>query len=126
MIEKKSGKKKDDSADITKMSQLLLTGSTMLAEICPDCNVPLFKKDKNIFCPKCNRKAIFVSSNDEVKKIEHIHSFSEVKEQLQDFLTGKLNYLSQKLAASESFSEMKEVLQLIELIIDIEQKLREK
>lgn len=126
MTEDKQKNKSDQSSDISKMSRLLLTGSTMLADVCPDCNVPLFRKDKVIFCPKCNRKAVYVTSNDEVKEVEHIHSFSESIEQLQDILTGKLNYLSQKLASSESYEEMKDILQLVDLIVDIEKKIRMK
>jgi len=123
MKEERQENKSGQSPDISKMSRLLLTGSTMLADVCPDCNVPLFRKDKIIFCPNCNRKAVYVSSNDEVKEVEHMHLFSESIEQLQDILTGKLNYLSQKLASAESYEEMKDILQLVELIVDIEKKI---
>ncbi|MFX1505016.1 MAG: Sjogren's syndrome/scleroderma autoantigen 1 family protein [Promethearchaeota archaeon] len=110
---------KNSSSDIQHMSTLLLSGATMLADSCPDCKVPLFKKNEEIFCPKCNRKAVFVSSDEEAKRIEQAHSFSETREIVQDILTGKLNFLVQKLADCEEMEEMKNILQTIDMILDI-------
>ncbi len=109
----------DSSSDIKRMSSLLLFGATMLADTCPDCNVPLFRKNENTFCPKCSRKAIFVSSDDEIRQIEHAQSFSETCVALQDIFTGKLNYLADKLAACEEFEEMKIILQVMDLLLDL-------
>jgi UPF0148 protein len=112
-------KQEQDSLDIKRMSSLLLSGATMLADSCPDCNVPLFKKDENAFCPKCNRKAVYVSSDEEAKKIEHSQSFSDTIELLQDIIIGKLNFLAQKLADSETFEEIERIIQLIEIILNL-------
>ena len=91
----------------------------MLADSCPDCKVPLFKKNENTFCPKCGRKAVFVTSDEEAKQIEHVHSFSETREMIQDILTGKLNFIAQKLAGCEEFEEMKNILQIMDLLLDL-------
>ena len=107
------------SSDIQHMSTLLLSGATMLADSCPDCKVPLFKKNENIFCPKCNRKAVFVSSDNEVKQIEQAYSLSETREVVQDILTGKLNFVAQKLADCEEMEEMRNILQLMDMILDM-------
>lgn len=116
---------KDDksSSDIKKMSTLLLSGATMLTDSCPDCNVPLFKKGEKIFCPNCGRRAVFVRSDEEIKQVEHAHLFSETKETVQDIITGKLNFLAQKLAASEDFEEIKTVAQIMDLLLDISIKI---
>ncbi|MFX1285376.1 MAG: Sjogren's syndrome/scleroderma autoantigen 1 family protein [Promethearchaeota archaeon] len=114
-----SNKEKDSSSDIKQMSTLLLSGATMLTESCPDCKVPLFKKNENTFCPKCGRKAVFVSSEDEVKEIEHAYSFSETREMTQDILTGKLNYMTQKLADCEDFEEIKTILEIMDLLLNL-------
>ena len=95
----------------------------MLADSCPDCKVPLFKKNEEIFCPKCNRKAVFVSSDEEAKRIEQAHSFSETREIVQDILAGKLNFVIQKLADCEEMEEMKNILQTMDMIIDMILKL---
>lgn len=101
------------------MSTLLLSGATMLADSCPDCNVPLFKKNENIFCPKCNRKAVFVSSDNEVKQIEQAYSLSETREIVQDILIGKTNFVAQKLADCEEWGEMKAILQILDMLLDM-------
>ena len=111
--------KENSSSDIKRMSTLLLSGATMLAESCPDCKVPLFKKNDNIFCPKCGRKAVFVSSDDEAKQIEHAHSFSETREMVQDILTGKINFIAQKLADCEEMEELKNILQILDMLLDL-------
>ena len=111
--------RENSSSDIQQMSTLLLSGATMLADSCPDCKVPLFKKNENIFCPKCGRKAVFVSSDDEVKQIEQAHSFSETREMVQDILTGKINFIAQKLADCEEMEEMKNILQIMDILLDI-------
>ena len=113
-----SNENDNSSSEIKRMSNLLLSGATMLAESCPDCKVPLFRKNKNTFCPKCERKAVFVSSDDEVKQIEHAHSFSKTREMIQDILTGKLNFIAQKLADCEEFEEMKNILQILDMLLD--------
>ena len=114
-----SKKNNDSSSDIKRMSTLLLSGATMLSDSCPDCNIPLFKKNENIFCSKCKRKAIFASSNEEIKQIEQSLSFSESRSILQDILIGKLNFLAQKLAASEDLKEMNAILQVMDLLINL-------
>ena len=107
------------SSYIQNMSTLLLSGATMLADSCPDCNVPLFKKNKHIFCPKCNRKAVFVSSDNEVKQIEQAYSLSETREIVQDILIGKTNFVAQKLADCEELGEMKAILQILDMLLDM-------
>ncbi|UCE12258.1 MAG: hypothetical protein JSV04_08625 [Candidatus Heimdallarchaeota archaeon] len=118
-----TNKNDNSSSDIKKMSTLLLSGATMLADSCPDCNVPLFKKGDNIFCPKCGRKAVYVRSDEEIKQIEYTHSFSETKETIQDIITGKLNFLAQKLAASEDLEEIKIVAQIMDLLLELTVKI---
>ena len=99
------------------MSRLLLSGATMLAESCPDCKVPLFKRGDNIFCPKCGRKAIYAESNEEVKQIHHEELLKETKELVQDVLIGKINYIAKKLVEVENFDEIKTLNQLLDEIL---------
>jgi UPF0148 protein len=106
------------------MSTLLLSGATMLADSCPDCTVPLFKKDGEIFCPKCGRKAIYAKSEDDVKRIEDSQSLLETKTILQDIVTGKINFLAQKLASSESFDEIKQTFELLDKMTDFLMKIK--
>lgn len=119
-----SNKNFEESKYFKEISKLLLTGATMMAESCPDCNVPLFKKKDKIFCPKCKKQAIYTSTENEAKEIEQKYSFSETQATLQDILTGKMNFLAQKIASSEDIPEIREILNLIKEIIEVLQNLR--
>ncbi|MFW9856406.1 MAG: Sjogren's syndrome/scleroderma autoantigen 1 family protein [Candidatus Thorarchaeota archaeon] len=116
-------KEPSESDPIARMSSLLLTGATMLSDACPDCHVPLFKKENKIFCPKCNREAVFARSDAEAKQIEHRYSLGETIELLQDILVGKLLALGHQLAATESLDELKRIIQTIDTIVDITLKI---
>lgn len=122
----KKGKKTQNSStnDIKQMSTLLLSGATMLADSCPDCNVPLFKQKDRIFCSKCGRDAIFAKSDNEIKAIEHSQSRKDSQVILQDILIGKINFLAQKLASSETFEEIQRIVELLDKIIDLLLKMK--
>jgi UPF0148 protein len=109
--------------DLSKMSQLLLSGATMLGESCPDCKVPLFKKNDNIFCPQCGRKAVYARNEDEITQIEQKQSLDKSITQLKDVLAGKINFLTNQLASTEDPQQIVTALELIEKILLVLQKL---
>jgi UPF0148 protein len=109
--------------DMAKMSKLLLSGATMLNDSCPDCKIPLFKKDEKIFCPQCEREALYVKNDSEVKQLVRKFTLEESTLQLRDILTGKMNYLTNQLASSENMQEMINILEVIDKILTIMQKL---
>ena len=115
--------KSTNQADMEKMSKLLLSGATMLKESCPDCKIPLFKQDGKIFCPQCEREAVYVKNDSEVKQLVQKLSLEESTLQLREILTGKLNYLTTQLASSENMQEMLNILDVIEKIIAIMQNM---
>ncbi|MHA1993757.1 MAG: Sjogren's syndrome/scleroderma autoantigen 1 family protein [Candidatus Hodarchaeales archaeon] len=115
--------KKLKKPDLTKMSQLLLSGATMLSESCPDCAVPLFKKNEDIFCPNCERKALYIKNKEEIKKIEQTFSLGEATTQLRDVLTGKITFLTNQLASADTPEEIAYILDIIEKIFGIFQKI---
>jgi UPF0148 protein len=120
-------RKKQNSStnDIKQMSTLLLSGATMLADSCPDCNVPLFKKKDRIFCPKCSRNAIYAKSDDDIKQIEHSQSILETRTMLQDIFTGKIHFLAQQLASSERLDEIQRIIELLDKIMNLMLKMKE-
>ncbi|MHA2053722.1 MAG: Sjogren's syndrome/scleroderma autoantigen 1 family protein [Candidatus Hodarchaeales archaeon] len=109
--------------DLSQMSQLLLSGATMLSDSCPDCKIPLFKKKENIFCPNCGRKAVYIDTDDEAKHIEQELSLTQSIHQLKDVLTGKINYLTNQLASTNEPKEVKDILELLDKITIILQNL---
>ncbi|MFX0087220.1 MAG: Sjogren's syndrome/scleroderma autoantigen 1 family protein [Candidatus Hodarchaeota archaeon] len=120
-------RKKHDTSpnDFKQMSALLLSGATMLADSCPDCNVPLFKKKERIFCPKCDRNAIYAKSDNEIKQIEHSQSILETRTILQDIFTGKIHFLAQRLASSEELDEIQRIVELLDKIMNLLLKMKE-
>jgi uncharacterized Zn finger protein (UPF0148 family) len=52
----KKEEKDRKKSELSRMSGLLLSGATMLGEACPDCKVPLFKQNDNIFCLNVKEK----------------------------------------------------------------------
>ncbi len=119
MVQKKDKK----NPDLSKMSQLLLSGATMLGDSCPDCAVPLFKKENDIFCPNCERKAVFIKDKEEIRKIEQKISLGEATNQLRDVLTGKITLLTNYLASVDTPEEINEIVDIIGNILDILQKI---
>lgn len=118
--------KKDESGsppDLSQISQLLLSGATMLSDSCPDCKIPLFKKKEDIFCPKCGRKAVYIATNADAKNIEQEYSLTQSIHQLKDVLAGKINYLTNQLASTNDPEEVKRTLELLDKITSILQSL---
>ncbi len=120
MEKEEKGRKK---SELSRMSGLLLSGATMLGEACPDCKVPLFKKNENIFCPQCERKAIYVKDKTEMRQIEQNLSLDESTLQLREILTGKMNFLANQLASADAPQQIMPILEMIEKILLIIQKI---
>ena len=119
MKEEKSRKK----LELSRMSKLLLSGATMLGEACPDCKVPLFKKNDITFCPQCERKAVYARDDAEIRNIEQNLSLNESTSQLKDILTGKINFLVNELASADDPQLIMPLLEMIEKILTIIQKI---
>ncbi|MHA1954436.1 MAG: Sjogren's syndrome/scleroderma autoantigen 1 family protein [Candidatus Heimdallarchaeaceae archaeon] len=110
-------------SELSQMSSLLLSGATMLGEACPDCKVPLFKKNDNIFCPQCERKAVYAKDKTEIRQIEQNLSLEESILQLREILTGKMNFLANQLASADEPQQIMTILEMIEKILQIIQKM---
>ncbi|MHA1512854.1 MAG: Sjogren's syndrome/scleroderma autoantigen 1 family protein [Candidatus Hodarchaeales archaeon] len=110
-------------ANLSRMSNLLLSGATMLGEACPDCNVPLFKSKDRIFCPQCERKAVYAKDDTEVRQIEQNLSLNESTSQLKDILIGKINFLANQLASADDPQQIIPILEMIEKMLVIIQKI---
>ncbi|MEM0241037.1 MAG: Sjogren's syndrome/scleroderma autoantigen 1 family protein [Candidatus Nezhaarchaeales archaeon] len=72
-------RERDETARMRRMVDLLRSGATMLADVCPICNSPLFKlKSGEVFCPGCEKRVIFVKEGEDVAKITQIQVISEL------------------------------------------------
>ena len=116
-------KKDRKETNLSRMSNLLLSGATMLGEACPDCNVPLFKNKDRIFCPQCERKAVYAKDDIEVRQIEQKQSLNDSTSQLKDILIGKMNFLANQLASEDDPQQIMPILEMIEKMLVIIQKI---
>jgi UPF0148 protein len=70
---------RDDTAKMKRMVDLLRSGATMLADICPICSSPLFKlKSGDVYCPGCEKRVVFVKEGEDVAKATQIQVISEL------------------------------------------------
>ena len=120
---KEENEKHRKDSQLSRMSGLLLSGATMLGDACPDCKVPLFKKKDKIFCPQCERKAVYAKDDKEIRQIEQNFSLEESISQLKDILTGKMNFLANQLASEDDPQSILPILEMIDKILVIIQKM---
>ncbi len=72
-------RERDDAAKMKRMVDLLRSGATMLADVCPICNSPLFKlKSGDVYCPGCEKRVVFVKEGEDVAKALQIQVISEL------------------------------------------------
>ncbi|MFX0211376.1 MAG: Sjogren's syndrome/scleroderma autoantigen 1 family protein [Candidatus Hodarchaeota archaeon] len=114
--------KNDNSSN--EMASLLITGATMLSDSCPDCHIPLFQKDDKIFCPKCKRKAVFVSSDEEAETYHTNRVHSSVLDDLNLILYGKLELLGGKIAALDEPELINQYLQTVQNVLTTLKKIK--
>lgn len=60
---------KDDKSYLTRATELLRSGATMLAQPCPACAMPLFKVGEQVLCARCNKPVIILKAMDDETKI---------------------------------------------------------
>lgn len=108
---------------IKKSAELLRAGATMLNEVCPECKIPLFKlKGGEIICPSCNRKVIFVKTDEEEKALLEMFKASE----LEEGISRKIEELKEKMLSTKDPEEMDKIARTISSLIDLKEKLRQK
>lgn len=72
----------DESEYMRRMADALRSGAKMLADQCPVCSNPLFEIKGQIWCLKCNKKVVKVSSEEEVEEALTTITLTEVMKTL--------------------------------------------
>jgi len=71
--------KRGDEAKLKRMVDLLRSGATMLPDVCPICNSPLFKlKSGQIYCPGCDKRVLIVKEGEELSRVTQIQVIAEL------------------------------------------------
>lgn len=108
-------------ADAKKGADLLRSGATMLAQSCPDCKVPLFKlTSREIICPSCNRRVIFVKSTEAEKAATE----SAARTQLEEDLQRKITQVKSRMADTDNPDELEKLAKTLSSLLDLLEKVR--
>jgi len=119
MNSSKQGNNREDL--IKKMARLLKSGATMLAEVCPTCNTPLFKlKGGEIICPKCERRVYLVKSDRERTLLER----DLFLDAIEDTLMLKINELRDLMESAIDIGQLEEYVKLMNELLDALEKVR--
>lgn len=104
---------------VKTMSKALLSGATLLSKSCPECKIPLFRKDERVFCVSCGRRAVFVASEEEEEEVRSRITLEQSLVSLQAILLGKLDSLTGNLAGQLDYIDVQASLALIEKILAV-------
>ena len=107
----------DESEYMRRMADALRSGAKMLSEQCPVCNNPLFEIKGQIWCLKCNRRVIKVTSEEEVEEALTSVALTEVIKTL----TAKIEEVNMKLRRAIDADEVRKLIEnLISLLKALE------
>ena len=96
------------------MAEAIKQGAKMLSDLCPYCNVPLFRIDNEVKCVVCNRRIILVKGDEEERRAKT----AVVLIELRDILEGKIKQLNMELPGL-SLEELKYHLEILELLLKV-------
>ncbi len=100
--------KKLSDEDIKRMSELLKSGATMLADTCPVCGSPLFRlRDGSVICPHCQKKVVYLKEGENEDRALEPYVLEEVRSSLFSLL--------RKLAPVMASADPDEALPLVQL-----------
>jgi len=95
------------------MADWLRSGATMLSESCPECSSPLFKRNEEIWCLKCNKKVIRTKEEEVYTVLEE----AILLEDLRKTTLLKLKDLQEKLSSEEDPERIQQISELILLLL---------
>ena len=109
------------SEELRRLSDLLKSGATMLSEACPECHIPLYKKEERIFCPKCNKSVVIVDSPEDEQQL----SESLTLKNLEETILYRLYEANKTLKISSDYKEIRRISDSIALWLTILEKLKQ-
>jgi UPF0148 protein len=109
---------KDDTS-VKRMADLLRQGATMLADACPQCGSPLFKVKDDIYCAKCDRRIVYVKSDEEVEA----QAVKSLIPELRETLIKKLKALTEIVDDETDTESLTKLANLMVLLLQALHKL---
>lgn len=124
---------------ISEAVELLYKGAKMLSYYCPECKVPLFKDKDRIFCPSCKRDVVFESDIHQLKQDVDIKTNQDrllsknaiqttyqtiQPNELEKVFKDAISSLALKLRSVEDTENLKEIVELIDKLTNLIEKLK--
>ncbi|HEX5457078.1 MAG TPA: Sjogren's syndrome/scleroderma autoantigen 1 family protein [Candidatus Nitrosotalea sp.] len=105
------------SKDLTKKAvELLLSGATLVSDPCPYCKGVRVMKNGSALCVSCGKEA-------KEERVESVLKKTEKSGDIIDNLDQKLHDLTVELQSEKDLGKQKQILQTINEIIAIKEKL---
>jgi len=99
---------------ISRMADLLRSGATMLSDVCPVCNSPLFKVKGKIFCAYCNKPVKIIHSDREEKEVLK----EVILDATDEVLFRKLDTLNKDISDEDDYNKLSVLLKTLELLLE--------
>jgi len=101
--------------ELKKMADWLRSGATMLTESCPECNSPLFRRNEEIWCLKCNKRVIKAKEAEPSIVLEE----TILLEELRRTTLLKLKDLQVRLSSEEDPERIQQISELTLLLLKL-------
>ncbi len=109
-----------EKQQIRRMSELLRSGATMLSQVCPACNTPLFRVKGQLMCPKCNKSVVVVKEGEEETTAVSISVFGD----LENTVLNKLREIDNAMKDTTDIDEARELANALSAWLDVFERLK--
>ena len=109
-----------EKQQIRRMSELLRSGATMMSQVCPVCNTPLFRVKGQLLCPRCNKNVVVVKEGEEETTVASISVFGE----LEKTVLNKLIEIDNAIKATKDVDRAKELANALSIWLDAFERLK--
>ncbi len=104
---------------VKKMAELLRQGATMLADACPQCGSPLLQVEEDIYCAQCDRRIVYVDSEEEIES----YAVKALIPELRETLLRKLKSLNELVESENDADALTKLANLMVLLLQALHKL---
>ncbi|RLG52400.1 MAG: hypothetical protein DRN96_02925, partial [Thermoproteota archaeon] len=102
-----------DERSIEKvLAEVLKSGGDILAEVCPNCRVPLVRVRGEVYCPKCGKRVLLVKTDYEaIAQRRRL-----ILEELEDILLVQLDKAARSLKEDLDEDQLRSIIYLLDAL----------
>ena len=110
----------EEGKQIKRMADVLKSGGTMLSDLCPECNSPLFKIKDEVWCMNCNKRVVIVKEGEPMPDITDLTLLSDIER----IIITKLYENSQQIKSETDPIKLKELVSVFSTWLEALERLR--